>query len=391
MSSSKEWSAVILAGGLGTRLMPLTTYICKPMVCVTNKPMIDYAIDHLRYAGIKHIIICVKIYGDLLKRSVLNRWQPVMDEDPEFKLEIPYNESNGTADAVRKVWDLIDTDNFVVSMADIITNLPMKKFMQYHLDKSADATISMKPIDEFATKYGNTIIDQDGRIKLFLEKPSAQELYLSTIAAPNKSEILPIINTGIYCFNKNCAHHAIMETNFLDFGKDVFPYLLENEFKLYGFVENYYWMDIGNPKTYLWSNWDILREYGWPILPKGIDSKNQKIWWQEVPITPPSTQIKAPCCLGKNIYFGDKVIINSLSVIGDNVKIGNNTIISQSVIWNDVEIGENCVISESIVSNNCKIGNNVIIRSETVLGPNVIVKDGVLLDAQTINADQIVG
>ncbi|MHA1339824.1 MAG: sugar phosphate nucleotidyltransferase [Promethearchaeota archaeon] len=390
MVEMKEWSAVILAGGLGTRLMPLTTYICKPMVSVTNKPMIDYAIDHLRYAGIKHIIVCVKKFGDLLKRTLLERWQPVMDEDPEFRLEIPFNESHGTADAVRQIWDLIDTDNFIISMADIITNLPMKKFASYHLEKKADATISMKQIDEFATKYGNTVIDKNGRIKLFLEKPSAQELFLSTLTGSQNGDLLPIINTGIYCFNRECAKHAIMETNFMDFGKEIFPYLLENNFKLFGFVENYYWMDVGNPKTYLWANWDILREYGWPILPKGKDELNQKIWWFKKPITPPSTVIKAPCSLGRNIYFGENVLINSLTVIGSNVKIGNGTIISQSVIWDNVEIGENCNISNSIIADNCKIGNNVTIRSEAVIGPNCVIKDGVLIDSQTIDADRVV-
>jgi NDP-sugar pyrophosphorylase family protein len=385
MDVVSDWSAVILAGGVGSRLMPLTTNICKPMVAVTNKPMIDYAIDHLRFAGIKHIIICVKHFGELLKKTLEERWNPIMEKDPSLKIEIPINDSYGTADAVRKVWKLIDTDNFVVSMADIVTNMPMKSFMKYHMDKNAEATVSMKPIDEFATKYGNTIIDDQGRIKLFLEKPSAHEIYLSSLGSSN---VLPIINTGIYCFKKEIARQAIMETNLMDFGKDIFPYLLENDYKLFGFVEKYYWMDIGNPKTYLWANWDILREYGWPIQPDGIDEKNEKRWFKIHPIHPPSTTIEKRVCLGKNIFFGENVKINTLSSIGSNVKIGNGSNIGHSVVWDNVEIGTNTAIVESVISNDCKIGNNVIIKSESIIGPNVIIDDGIILDNETIDGNK---
>ncbi|MBD3351505.1 MAG: NTP transferase domain-containing protein [Candidatus Lokiarchaeota archaeon] len=390
MEISEKWSAIILAGGLGSRLMPLTTNICKPMVNVTNKAMIDYAIDHLRFAGIKHIIICVKKFGKLLTKELLERWNPVMEKEPDFKLEIPYNDSHGTADAVRKVWDYIDTDYFVVSMADIVTNLPMKDFMEFHVKKNADATISMKPIDEFATKYGNTVLDNEGKIQLFLEKPSAQEIFLSTLADTAQQEVLPIINTGIYCFKKSIAKQCIMHTNFMDFGKEIFPYLLENRYRLYGFVEKYYWMDVGNPKTYMWANWDILREYGWPIQPQGTDENKKKIWWNGKPIHPPNTTIEKRVCLGKNIFFGDNVKIKSLSVIGNNVKIGDGTVIDRAVIWDDVEIGQNSNIVESVIADGCKIGNNVTLRTDTVLGPNVIVKENVLLDSRTIQAHEVV-
>ena len=386
-----KWSAIILAGGLGSRLMPLTTNICKPMVSVTNKPMIDYAIDHLRYAGIKKIIVCVKVYGDLLTESLLERWKPVMDAEPDFELLVPKNDSRGTADAVRKVWELIDTDHFIVSMADILTNLPIKKFMDFHIEKNADSTISMKTIDEFATKYGNTIIDGNGKIQLFMEKPSAQEIFISSLTGARDQDVLPIINTGIYCFKKNIAHQAIMETNFMDFGKEIFPFLLENNYDLYGFVDTYYWMDVGNPKTYLWANWDILREYGWPISPPGDkDPNGRKIWWKTTPILPKSSTIEEKVCLGENIHFGENVKIKTLTVIGNNVKIGKGTIIERAVIWDDVEIGENCQIIESVISNGCKIGNNAIIRTDSVLGPESIVGDGVLLDSKIIKSKEVV-
>jgi NDP-sugar pyrophosphorylase family protein len=386
---NEKWSAVILAGGLGTRLNPLTTEICKPMVKVTNKAMVNYAIDHLRFAGIKHIIVCVKHMGETLRDYLLEKWNPVMQEDPEFKLEIPYKDSRGTADAVRKVWDLIDSENFIVSMADIVTNLPIKEFMDYHIEKQAEATVSMKPIDEFASKYGNTVLNPDGRVKLFLEKPSAHEIFISSLTQ-ERELTLPIINTGIYIFRKDIAYQVIMETEFMDFGKEIFPYLLENNYKLYGFNANYYWMDVGAPRTYLWANWDILREHGWPVLPEGSDTNHDKKWVQEIPKLPNGTILKEQICIGKNVQFGENVHINSLTVIGDDVTIGNGTTIDRSVIWDDVVFGQNCNITQSVVANGCKIGNNVIIRSESILGPYVIVEDGVVLDSRTINANEVI-
>ena len=384
-----NWSAGILAGGLGTRLSPLTTNICKPMVKVTNKAMVDYAIDHLRFAGIKHIIICVKHMGEALRNSLLEKWTPIMQEDPDFKLEIPHNDSKGTADAVRQVWDMIHTDNFIVSMADIITNLPIKKFMNYHMEKNADATVSMKTIDEFASKYGNTVLHPDGRVKLFLEKPSAHEIFISSLTQ-EREQTLPIINTGIYCFKKDIAYKVIMETEFMDFGKEIFPYILENNYQLYGFNADYYWMDVGNPKTYLWANWDILREYGWPILPEGKETDNNKKWIQDDLGLPENSRIKERVCIGRNVQFGENVQINPLTVIGENVIIGNDTSIDRSVIWEDVTIGQNCKISQSVIANGCKIGNNVIIRSESILGPHAVVEDGTVLDSRTVQSKEVI-
>ena len=144
----EKWSAVILAGGIGSRLNPLTAKICKPMVPLCNRPMVDYAIDHLRYAGIKKIIIVVKHFGNELRDQINSTWTKEICEKLGIEILIPKVNSMGTADAVRKVADLITSENFVVSMADIVTNLPMTKFMEYHLRKKAkaQATVSMKRI-----------------------------------------------------------------------------------------------------------------------------------------------------------------------------------------------------------------------------------------------------
>jgi len=290
----------------------------------------------------------------------------------------------GTADAVRKVADEITSENFVVSMADIVTNLPMTEFMEYHLMKDAQATVSMKRIEEMATKYGNTLLDNDGKIIRFLEKPSSQEIYLSALTR-RSAQTLPIINTGIYCFNREILD-LIKETTFMDFGKEIFPFLLEHRYRLYGFVEDYYWLDVGNPTTYLWSNWDILRLYGWPITPPG-EQEGKFSWFLEKP--PSHLKYGENICLGKNNTFGNNNIIKNLTSIGSNCTFGDNVVIDRSVIWDNVKIGNNVRIEQSVITNVCVIGDDCIIKNNTFIGPNSTIRPKNSLNAKIINADSI--
>ncbi|MHA1717935.1 MAG: sugar phosphate nucleotidyltransferase [Promethearchaeota archaeon] len=381
----EKWSAVILAGGIGSRLFPLTAKICKPMVPVGNRPMVDYAIDHLRYAGIKKIIIVVKHLGNALRAQINSTWTKDVCDKLGIEILIPNVDSLGTADAVRKVADKIDSENFVVSMADIVTNLPMKRFMEYHISKEAQATVSMKRIEEMATKYGNTLLNSEGQIIRFLEKPSSQEIYLSALTR-GSPQTLPIINTGIYCFKREILD-LLNETPFMDFGKEVFPFLLEHRYKLYGFVDDYYWLDVGNPTTYLWSNWDILRLYGWPITPLG--KKYEKFRWF---LEEPSQDLEygENICLGKNNKYGENIYIKSLTSIGSNCSIGDDVFIDRSVIWDNVKIGKDCKIEQSVIANDCVIGDGCIIKSNTIVGPNSTVRSKTVLNSKIIHSDSIV-
>lgn len=384
-----KWSAVILAGGIGSRLNPLTEKICKPMVPVANKPMVDYAIDHLRYAGIKKIVIVVKHMGDLLRDLIESTWTPEICKKLGIEVLVPKVDSKGTADAVRKVADLLNSTHFVVSMADIVTNLPMKEFMQFHEDKRAYATVSMKTIEEMATKYGNTLLNGDSRIIRFLEKPSSEEIYLSALTG-GAQESLPIINTGIYCF-KHEVLNLILKTDFIDFGHDVFPYLLENKYQLFGFVRKYYWLDVGNPTTYLWANWDMLRLYGYPIQPEGIRQNKEHIWYHPNDPNPNNGKHKTHVCFGNNNVFGTNCKIGELTVIGSGISFGNDIQISRSVLWDNCKIGDNVKIDNSVIANSVEIANNCIIRSNTIIGPNCkILKPNTVLDAQILPADTVI-
>jgi NDP-sugar pyrophosphorylase family protein len=329
--------------------------------------MLDYAIDHLRFAGIKKIIIVLKHMSEKIREHMEKTWfsNPALIGD--LDIQIPRVDSKDTADALRKVDNLIDSDYILVSMGDIVTNLPLKRFLDYHVQKKGFATISMKPIDE-PTQYGVVVLDSDKKIHTFLEKPDSQELYVSSIM--QRSDLFQhtnLINTGIYAFNKGILDILRKEHQLMDFGKHVFRFLLENRSSIYGFVEDYYWMDVGQAKPYLWANWDLLRKYGWPVTPRGREHDGG-LWYDVLPATGEGCKIDKPAFLGNNVKLGTNVHVKSLSVLEDNVEIGNGSVLDKSVLWENVKVGSKCTIYESIVCTGAIIGENVQL-TECIIGP----------------------
>jgi NDP-sugar pyrophosphorylase family protein len=376
----KEWSAIILAGGKGTRLMPLTSEVPKPLVKVTNKAMVDYSIAHLIYANIKHIILALAYKGEPLKKYIERTW--TADKLGDVELECIIQESRGTADAYRLLENQIDSEKIVVSMADIVTNLPVKEFMQFHSDKKGIATISMKTSEGHTSQYGVVLLDEERKIYLFLEKPAPMELYLSSMS--QRTDLFlhtNVINTGIYCFDRRIGN-ILQETGLMDFGGEVFPYLLDNNYDLYGFVKNYYWLDCGNAQTYLWANWDLLRKYSWPITPNGQEYDG--VFVMGIINSGQNVSIEKPTCFGENVELGNRVRIKTLTSIGSNVKIGEDTIIEKSVIWDNVTIGPGCHIDQSIVCNNCTVGENVVLH-HSIIGPNCKISNDIQIREETLD------
>jgi mannose-1-phosphate guanylyltransferase/phosphomannomutase len=375
----REWSAIILAGGKGSRLMPLTSLVPKPLVKVTNKPMVDYSIAHLIYADIKHIILALAYKGQKMKNYIEETW--TADKLGDVELECEVQESKGTADAYRMLEDKVDSENIVVSMADIVTNLPAKDFMNFHAEKGGIATISMKKSESHTSQYGVVLLDKNRKIYLFLEKPAPMELYLSSMS--QRADLFlytNIINTGIYCFKKKIAD-ILDSTSLIDFGGEVFPYLLENNNDLYGFVREYYWLDCGNILTYKWVNWDLMRKYAWPITPNGDDYDD--IYVMGLIDSGHNTIIEKPSCFGELVHLSNRVKIKELTSIGNQVKIGEDTIIEKSIIWDNVNIGAGCIIADSIICNDCIIGDNVVLQN-AIIAPNCKVSNDSQLRDQTL-------
>ncbi len=344
--------AVILAGGKGTRLRPLTSNKPKPLVPVTLTPMIDFTIKQIRDAGIKKIIVAVKYLGEQIKDYLTT--SPHFDD---LEITIPDIDPIGTADAVRKIADSIDGD-FIVSMADIVCNLKVKDIIKFYKRTDSYASISLKNVNFPTKKFGVIILDKNQNIEIFLEKPRPEEMLFTTLAFAYRSVSefhQNLVNTGLYIFKNKVLEILDSFNDINDFGQELFPYLLQEKFKLTGFVDEYYWIDCGNIRSYLWANWDILRGFVDGFYPPGNFDKGS--WF------------------GKNLQKSEDVRIISPVVIGDNVILENGaTIGPYSVLHNDVAIQEKCRIDHSVVWEKSNIGKFSHVHNSVICN-NVNVED----------------
>jgi len=355
---SEDWMAVVLAGGIGSRLFPLTKERPKPMVPICNRPMVDYAIQLLRDAGIKKIVLAVKYKGELIVDWVEKKTAQGYFGDTE--VIVPEIDSKDTADAVRKLAQegLIDR-NFVVTMADIVTNLNLRKAIEFHEshDPNPFATICLKPV-ELPGQFGLTMIDNDNRIHLFLEKPSPPELLMTTMTFSGKGATRSLqhnlANIGIYVLDKRIADMLENHGDLMDWGSHVFPYLLDQNYDVRGYLSDPYWVDAGTHKKYIWANNDVLKKWAYPYLPLEREHRENEF-------------------IGEGVEFGENANLVPPVLIGDNCKIGKNTTIGPFVtIDENVEIGDGSQITQSVIMKGSKLGANSRLEY-TILSKNVTV------------------
>ncbi len=373
--------AVVLAGGKGTRLSPLTQKLPKPMVPVANRPMIDYALELLENAGIKKVIVVVKYLGNKIRNYL---------EEKEARLEIivPDVDPLDTADAVRKVSNFIDGD-FLVSMADIITNLPIREHIKFHEKRKAFATMALKDIEYPQQRFGVIWLGKEGEIKLFLEKPRSEELFFSAIGFSQQRTMgldVNLVNTGIYSFNHELLEILDKAQDLMDFGKDVFPYLVQESYRVFGFVKEFYWLDAGNPLTYLWANWDVLRKWAWPLVPAGKEERD--VWLGEGVSIGENVKILPPITIGDNARIGPNAIVGPLSVIGANSVVGERSTVKKSVVFEEVFIESDARITEAIICSHARISRKAQISPSSIIGWNSMVGEGEIVEfGKTLGVD----
>jgi NDP-sugar pyrophosphorylase family protein len=356
--------AIILAGGNGSRLYPLTLKKPKPLVSICNYTMLDWNFFVLASNGISKATVVVKYLGDQIKEHIKSFSSKMF---PNLDIYVPDVDSRDTADALRGVSRFITSENFFVTMADIVTNINLKKMALFHLKKHALATISLKRIFYYPKQFGVILIDQSSKVLRFLEKPGINELFYSSIIF-NRYQLVDfrsnLINSGIYCFNNEILDILNNHGELMDFGKNVFPYLIKTRKDIYGYKSenDYYWQDCGHPNQVLATNIDVLNKWNVPYLPRGIESNGS--------------------------FFGIKdkyknVTITNPVAIGNEVKINEGTIIKESSINDNTTIGKNCLIEKSIINESVKIGNNVTII-DSIISDHVIINDGCVIEDESI-------
>ncbi len=363
--------AIIMAGGEGTRLRPLTCNRPKPMVPVINKPVMEHIVELLKKYGIKDVGATLQYMPELIKEY--------FQDGKDFGVNMRYYIEEtplGTAGSVKNAEEFLD-DTFVVISGDALTDINLEEAIKFHKTRKSMATLVLKKVD-IPLEYGVVVTDEEGRITRFLEKPSWGEVFSDTV------------NTGIYILSPEVLGYY-GKNEIFDFSKDLFPILLKEEKPMFGYVTEDYWCDIGDLKAYIQAHADILDGRVRVNIPgkEIID----RVWVDEGCQLDETAKIKGPCVIGKNCRIKGNVLIDSYSVIGDFGIIGERSGIKRSILWKNCIVDRNVQLRGSVLcnkvhlkDNSCTfeqsvIGDDTIIRENAVIKPNIKIWPNKLIDA----------
>jgi len=352
--------AVVMAGGEGTRLRPLTTNRPKPMVPIVNKPMLEHTLNLLMQHGFQDVVLTLHYLPNIIRDS--------FQEGDEYGVKLTYlveEKPLGTAGSVKNAERYLDK-TFVVFSGDVLTDIDLSKVLSFHKQVEASATIVLTRVPD-PTEYGVVITEKNGRIKQFLEKPGWGEVFSDTI------------NAGIYILEPEVLKHVKTDREF-DFSKDLFPILLELGEPLYGYAADGYWCDIGNPVQYLQANYDALQGR---LKVKVPGRETNGVWIDKDAEIEDDVAIKAPALVGSKVRIRKNSLIDSFSVIGDGVTIDERASIKRSVVWSNSLIGQRTDLVGCLVGEKCNLRDaatlleGAVVGDECMVGRGATVKSGI--------------
>jgi mannose-1-phosphate guanylyltransferase/phosphomannomutase len=370
--------AVIMAGGFGTRLRPLTMKIPKPMVPIMNEPMMGHIIRQIEEVGIKDIVSVLYFLPDTIS--------DYFGDGSDYNVNMEYVMAQadfGTAGAVKNAEATLDQRVIIIS-GDVLTDIDLKSAIAFHEERDADATILLTRV-ETPLEYGIVMTEEDGKINRFLEKPSWGQVFSDTI------------NTGIYILEPHVLDMIPKKTEY-DFSKDLFPDMLEKGMGLYGYIAEGYWRDVGNLNEYHKGQLDSL--HGLVKLPFFRDIEDDSYIGEGSDISAEATLtgknvigencIISPdvrisnCVIGNNCYIGKGAVLQG-TTLWDNVKIGAYSSLNEDVVCSETEIGDKVTVGEHVfISNNCEIGDGAHLFGNIKLWPEKRVEEDAVLTTSLV-------
>lgn len=338
--------ALILVGGFGTRLRPLTLSVPKPIVEFANKPSIIHQIEALVAIGVDEVVLAVNYQPELMS-ACMREWEQKLGVKITYSQE---SEPLGTAGPLALARDVLnDGKPFFVLNSDVICNFPFKDMLEFHLKHGCEGTIMVTKVEE-PSKYGVVVASDDGKIAKFVEKP---QVYVG-----NK------INAGLYIFNPSILGRIELKPTSIE--KEIFPFMA-SEGQLYSMVLPGFWMDIGQPKDFLAGTTLYLA------------SKEQ----EKSDLLATGEGIIGPVIIDKTAKIG-KAVIGPNVTIGPNCVIEDGVRLKNTVILEGVHIGANSWINQSIIGWKSRIGKWCRIQNVSVLGQDVHVSDELFLNGARV-------
>ncbi len=341
--------AIIMAGGEGSRLRPLTCDCPKPMVPLMGRPVMSYALELLRRHGIHEAAATLQYlpervsdyFGDGAQMNMFMRYY--VEKQPL-----------GTAGSVKQAEDFLD-ETFVVLSGDGVTDCDLSDALKMHREKGALATIVLKRVEN-PLEYGVVIADNEGRIRRFVEKPNWGEVFSD------------MVNTGIYILEPEVLRYIPTDRAY-DFGRELFPLLLEKGLPIYAYEMQGYWCDIGDISAYLRAHMDAMDgciDLDMSVRPNGVyRAAGARI--------DRSAVLEGPCYIGEDAVIREGARIGACSVIGAGCVVGENASIKRSVLWDNVRVGTGAQIRGCVLLSGARMGEDSCAFEESVIGSGAVI------------------
>ncbi len=357
--------AVVMAGGFGTRIQPLTNSRPKPMLPIVNRPMMEHTMMTLKDLGITEFIVLLYFKPEII--------QDYFGDGSDFGIKISYvipDDDYGTAGAVKLGQKLIGDDNFIIISGDLVTDFDFQKLFDFHAREKAQLSIGLTSVDN-PLQFGVVIANEDNVIEKFLEKPSWGEVFSDTI------------NTGIYIIEPEILDFIPEGENF-DFAKDLFPLLMQKDVPLMAYSLEGYWRDVGNPESYREVFEDILGDKLNFTIPGQTQAYPDGTLYSDISYNlDKSIEIIGNVVLGKNVKIENGVKLNNV-VIGDNVSIATGSNLRNTVLWENISMGKNTRLDNSIICNNNIIDKNVTAKAGLILAQGCEVGELVTFEQDVV-------
>ncbi len=350
--------AVVMAGGEGSRLRPLTSRRPKPLVPVVGRPCLEHVLRLLRRHGITDVVITLQYLG----ASIRNYF----GDGQELGMHLEYAVEDrplGTAGSVKNAAGLLD-GTFLVISGDALTDIDLSQAIAFHQERRSHATIILSRVAN-PLEYGVVVTASDGRIERFLEKPSWGEVFSDQV------------NTGIYVIDPGVLEYIPADQP-CDWSQDVFPEMLRRRDSLWAAVGRGYWCDIGSIQSYLQANWDALEgRVHCEIAGRRVGDSQ---WISEGAEIAGSAQIVGPAFIGRDAVVGEDVFINGPVVLDRFSVIDQGAKLSNSVVWPQVYLGERSRLRQTVVCGGATIKPEVLLDDGSVIGDDCTIGAGSVVE-----------
>ncbi|KAB8143416.1 NTP transferase domain-containing protein [Chloroflexia bacterium SDU3-3] len=351
--------AVVMAGGEGSRLRPLTISRPKPMVPIVDRPVMEHIIELLKKHNITEIVVTVQYLANVI--------QDHFGDGSAFGVHIDYSLEDqplGTAGSVKNAEHLL-REPFLVISGDALTDFDLTKIIAAHDASGSMATITLTRVPN-PLEYGVVIMDEQNNIRQFLEKPSWGEVFSDTV------------NTGIYVLDPKVLKY-IEKGKPTDWSKDVFPSMLRRKDPIKGYIAEGYWTDVGTIDEYMRASRDYMS--GKVNLPRVGHLLDGEIWLDGDAEIAPDAQLYGPVYLGHGVKIKGGVIVHGPTAIRDYTVVDTRATIDRSIIWRNSYIGERAELRGAIVLRQCNIKSRSVLFEGVVVGDQTIINAGAVIGA----------